>query len=35
MRRAAAASTRLMRACAIGERSTKACVIRGSAMSSV
>ena len=35
MRRAAAASTRLMRACAMGERSTKACVIRGSVMSSV
>ena len=30
MRRAAAASTRLMWACAIGERSTNACAIRGS-----
>ena len=30
MRRAAAASMRLICACATGERSTKACVIRGS-----
>ena len=35
MRRAAAASMRLICACATGERSTKACVIRGSTTSSV
>ena len=35
MRRAAAASMRLICACAMGERSTKACVIRGRMMSSV
>src|SRR6516225_9533070 len=35
MRRAAAASMRLMCACATGERSTKACVIRGRIKSSV
>jgi hypothetical protein len=34
MRRAAAASIRLICACATGERSTKACVIRGRITSS-
>jgi hypothetical protein len=35
MRRAAAVSMRLICACATGERSTKACIIRGMITSSV